>query len=459
MSRIRTLVYLSFLAFGAPAHAALTYLVNSTADAHDAAPGDAICETASGNGVCTLRAAIEEANTATGATIRLPAGTFALTLGSLTISHPTTISGAGAAKTIVSGGNLSRVLLILAAGQTRLADLTLRDGSDPSGGAIVAAATGADVFVERATLVHGSAEHGGCVMVDSLHLVDSLVSDCHANLNGGALYLYAASEVRRSTIIGGVAGQDGGGIHAVTGAGVTIVDSTISGNQAAQHGGGVYASTLAVFSSSIIGNKSLAYAGGGGIAYAGSGKITFLDTLFARNLESDGQPTPGFVESECAGYVNNDGYSVMIAGGAPHCSVSPGVTFVLDALVGALQDNGGFVPTHALLAGSPAIDAGAPAGCTDAAGLLGTDARGTRRTVGARCDVGAYERTPCGDVNGDGTLDVSDVFFLLNALFAAGPIPPGLANVNRDATTNVSDAFFLLNYLFATGPAPVCPGT
>src|SRR5262245_3954737 len=40
----------------------LTFTVNTTADDPDAVIGDGLCETISGNGVCTLRAAIEEAN-------------------------------------------------------------------------------------------------------------------------------------------------------------------------------------------------------------------------------------------------------------------------------------------------------------------------------------------------------------------------------------------------------------
>ncbi len=43
------------------AHAA-TFTVNSTGNGADSDPGDGVCETASGNGVCTLRAAIQEAN-------------------------------------------------------------------------------------------------------------------------------------------------------------------------------------------------------------------------------------------------------------------------------------------------------------------------------------------------------------------------------------------------------------
>jgi hypothetical protein len=45
---------------------------------------------------------------------------------------------------------------------------------------------------------------------------------------------------------------------------------------------------------------------------------------------------------------------------------------------------------HPLLPGSPAIDAGNPAGCTDHLGnLLNSDQRGVARV--GRCDIGAYE--------------------------------------------------------------------
>src|SRR5690606_20866583 len=56
---------------------AVTYTVTDTADLPDAAPGDGVCETEAGNGVCTLRAAIQEANANAGpAVISLPEGTF-----------------------------------------------------------------------------------------------------------------------------------------------------------------------------------------------------------------------------------------------------------------------------------------------------------------------------------------------------------------------------------------------
>jgi hypothetical protein len=87
----------------------------------------------------------------------------------------------------------------------------------------------------------------------------------------------------------------------------------------------------------------------------------------------------------------------------------PGDT-VADPLLGPLQDNGGPTPTHALLPGSPAIDAVSLAACTyDDDGDPGTpevslakDQRGVARPQGGSCDIGAYELTACADgINND----------------------------------------------------------
>lgn len=59
-----------------------------------------------------------------------------------------------------------------------------------------------------------------------------------------------------------------------------------------------------------------------------------------------------------------------------------------------------------------------------------------------------------GDVNGDGNINVGDVFFLINHLFADGLPPVGSADVNGDAQLNVADIFYLISYLFSGGPAP-----
>jgi hypothetical protein len=53
-------------------------------------------------------------------------------------------------------------------------------------------------------------------------------------------------------------------------------------------------------------------------------------------------------------------------------------------MLGALADNGGPTKTHALLAGSPAINKGNSFRAT-------TDQRGVARPVGVASDIGAFE--------------------------------------------------------------------
>jgi CSLREA domain-containing protein len=89
---------------------AAPFAVNTMADGHDATPGDGICETASGNGICTLRAAIEETSALGGTrTVDVPAGTYMLSVTGacdgvalcVTGTPTITLNGAGADTTIV----------------------------------------------------------------------------------------------------------------------------------------------------------------------------------------------------------------------------------------------------------------------------------------------------------------------------------------------------------------------
>ena len=83
---------------------AATFAVTTTGDEPDASPGNGVCAS-SPTGVCTLRAAIQEANLLPGPdTIALPSGTYLLAAGALTIASDLTIDGAGADSTFVDGG-------------------------------------------------------------------------------------------------------------------------------------------------------------------------------------------------------------------------------------------------------------------------------------------------------------------------------------------------------------------
>ena len=70
---------------------------------------------------------------------------------------------------------------------------------------------------------------------------------------------------------------------------------------------------------------------------------------------------------------------------------------------------------------------------------------------------GVYGQKYClgGDADGNGVVDVADVFYLINYLFAGGPEPLGCADVDGSVTLDVADVFYLINFLFAHGPAPV----
>ena len=60
------------------------------------------------------------------------------------------------------------------------------------------------------------------------------------------------------------------------------------------------------------------------------------------------------------------------------------------------------------------------------------------------------------DITGDGTVDVSDLMYLINYLYRGGPRPRPLenANVNCDETINVADVIYLVNYIYKAGPPP-----
>jgi large repetitive protein len=241
----------AFAIFGVPqtpAHAAdKIFTVNSTVDAPDATPGDGACETATGNNICTLRAAIMEANALAGAnTIDLAAGvTYALTRsgnddsaldGDLDITGDLTINRVGASNAIIDANLTDRIF-------------------DIHSGVIT---------ISGVTLTHGSAHEGGAIQNNgTLTLNSSTITNNTAYTYGGGIYNYGTLTLNNSLVSGNMdigPTANGGGIF--NGNNLTVVNSTISGNTAGGGGGGVANFGTAIFTNSTISGNSGPYGGG-----------------------------------------------------------------------------------------------------------------------------------------------------------------------------------------------------
>jgi predicted outer membrane repeat protein len=176
---------------------------------------------------------------------------------------------------------------------------------------------------------------------------------------------------------------------------MVVTGSTFSGNAASGSGGAIAAgdgTTTSLRSTTISRNIG----SGGGLAVLGTGTATMRNTILAGN--SDGMNDAFFSEWFCEGNdgIASEGYNLLptaIFG----CSVAPAVgdQSVADPGLGPLAFNGGPTPTHALVAGSPALARGNPATPGTGVACPASDQRGVPRSLGGRCDVGAYERVLC----------------------------------------------------------------
>ncbi|MEW5986137.1 MAG: choice-of-anchor Q domain-containing protein, partial [Chloroflexota bacterium] len=472
--------------------------VDSTLDAVDTSPGDGVC---AAGGVCTLRAAVQEANaqkTADPLTITLPAGTYRLTIpgeweneaatGDLDVTSNLVIEGAAeqgskgagenSALSIIDGNNAvtgDRVFHIPDDGRLTLRGVTVQGGrtstgggiysngtltitqstvtgntsygllfaggggiyntgqlivedsvittnhADDRGGAIYSIGAAADTTLRRVDVIDNSSNYGGAFFMELgvFTMEDTVIDDNALGRAGGGFYLSSTSGViRRSTVRSNFSNDEGGGM-AVYNTTLTIEDSTLSDNEAYEDGGAmaVYNSTLTIINSTFSGNHAYndwggaIYASGstvdlssvtitGNTAISGGGMkhdgnlMTLRNTLVAGNSATNYGP-------DCRGDITLAGYNLIQV--TDDCTLLGDLTGLLtnvSPVLGGLQNNGGNTETHALLAGSPAIDAGNPAGCADAGGNeLATDQRGYDRHADGDengtfiCDLGAYEYT------------------------------------------------------------------
>ena len=409
-----------------------SFAVNSNADRVDARPGDGACD--DGTGSCTLRAAIMEANALIGTrTIILPSGNYTLSIagtgednaeaGDLDITTGVlTISGAGARATIIDGGGLDRVLDVHPTVVVSISNVTITNGvlSDRSRGGAVRNA-GELTFTD--SLITGNSTHGGGgaiynsvgarLTVASSSITNNSSSQGTIFNNGSFAYIV------NSTIAHNTASFNSAGIFNGAGSLMILENSTVSLNSASRTGGGISNSGRLVLNFSTVVYNTAGIAGGG---ISNTAAIVLLrGSIIAANTPTDidnrMHVVPGLIISAGHNLLGNERSSDFLP--------TTGDLVGVDAALGPLQDNGGLTFTHALLSGSPALDAvdggitfatssAVPANPEDPrfSGLVNrldrarqnpaavtstnvvcpdADQRGVPRPQGMACDIGAVE--------------------------------------------------------------------
>jgi filamentous hemagglutinin family protein len=259
----------------------------------------------------------------------LAGGTITLTQGELVLSRSTTINGAGVSNLSISGNNTNRVFSI----------------------------TAGNIILDSLTITGGNAI---------------------INVGGGISQTGTSNlTIRNSTISGNTASGNGGGIDvnpAPGGFTSTIINSTISGNTAGDRGGGISLGSNANvnFTNSTLTQNTARFVGGG-INNSFGGTVNLSNTIVAGNINANSPDISGGITSQGNNLVGNT------TGGFGFAASD---LLNLNPLLAPLGNYGGTSQTHALLPGSPAIDAAG-------AGATTTDQRGAA-TFGIR-DIGAFE--------------------------------------------------------------------
>lgn len=273
----------------------VTWNVNSTLDERDANPGDGNC-TSTPSGLCTLRAAIDEANALAGAdTINLPAGIYTLSLsgngednnasGDLDLKGDVTLVGAGADTTIIDGNNAvtgDRVLDIPPGARVTISGVTIRNGKGAGdGGGLL---NHGNATLDHVALAANTAPYGrggGIYNSGTLAVSASSFETNAANYGGGAISNEGIAYLQDLTFSGNYA-NTGAGID--NSGSVNLGNSAITGNTA-RTGGGIYNTrAMIIADSTISGNINM------GIVNLGSrAAMTITNSTISTNTSTGGE--------------------------------------------------------------------------------------------------------------------------------------------------------------------------
>jgi CSLREA domain-containing protein len=409
--------------------ASLTIIVNTLGDAADANVGDGICDTDAGTAgdQCTLRAALQETNFVSSAdtiNFSLPANsTITLNTQLPSFSGNTSIVGPGSAlltiqrSTAAGTPNFRFFTFVPINGNfnNSISGLTLVNGLAPTGSGF-------------------SSDQGGAVYNSNnctLTITDVVIRGNNA-LSGGGIFNAGPLTLTNSTVDGNNATTGAGGGIFNSGGALSLVRTTISGNTTVSQGGGIYNSggfnptgTATLTNSTVSGNTATgALSNGVGGIYNASGghTLTLTNTTVLLNTASGtGSGVAGIFNS--SGSTANLGNSIVAKNTSASMAQDLNGTFTsqgynligestgngltngsngdqvgtagspIDPLLGPLADNGGPTKTHALMVGSPAIDAGNSSQTTDQRNQPRPidDPNVTNAAGGNAKDIGAYE--------------------------------------------------------------------
>ena len=240
---------------------------------------------------------------------------------------------------------------------------------------------------------------------------------------------------------------------------VDIVNSTFSGNTAASEGGGIFNfnGLLAIQHTTITDNAAPNVAGGGVVSFAAVGTRTeVFSSIISGNSNGDVQVSLN-APALSGNTFESQGFN-LIGDGNALLVFSLSDNDVIDTNPGLLplSSNGGPTPTHALLPGSPAVDASDPTAIIDSEGpntpegLPDFDQRGQlfSRIIDAdldgvaRLDIGSFEASefvPSGDFNNDNQVDGADFLSWQRSFGSTDPITVTGGDADFDGDVDADD--------------------